>query len=282
MPKVNLERVYGAASREIRDELRAIDLLKFDNAQAEAIQRKVRRLTLALDLAAEEWADTDLAASYARGAARARVALEILGKKPRHQVTSQLINMQDKALETLIEANISIRLTVDDFLQAFLAGAQTARSAQVQEFDRRKTLQKFEELGEEAVAAEISRGELGRQIIDFLKRQIDEDGLILVKGKYWDARKYAKLVARTEIRKAQTEATKDSCRQYDNDLVWVAPHGTICDICMPLEDGDGVFSLSGKDPIYPPLPVEIPAHPNCQHSMSPTSHTAIGIASRRK
>jgi len=279
---MNLERVYGRAERELKAMLSAIDPLNFDAEKAEKIRRTAQSLAQGLNLAAKEWTETDIPGAYTLGARRARVALEILGRKPRRQLVSKLAIIHMDALETLVKANLSIPRTVDEILQAALVGAQTARSAQVQEFDRRKTLQKFEELGEEAVAAEISRGELGRQIIDFLKRQIDEDGLILVKGKYWDARKYAKLVARTEIRKAQTEATKDSCRQYDNDLVWVAPHGTICDICMPLEDGDGVFSLSGKDPIYPPLPVEIPAHPNCQHSMSPTSHTAIGIASRRK
>jgi len=128
-------------------------------------------------------------------------------------------------------------------------------------------------LGEEAIKAEISRGELKKQIMDYLKRHITEDGLILVKGKYWDARKYAKLVARTELRKAQTEATKDTCKQYENDLVQVSSHGTVCDICIPFEGN--VYSISGHDLEFPPLTDDPPYHPHCDHSIHPTSREAI-------
>ena len=270
---MNLERVYGRAERELKAMLSAIDPLNFDAEKAEKIRRTAQSLAQGLNLAAKEWTETDIPGAYTLGARRARVALEILGRKPRRQLVSKLAIIHMDALETLVKANLSIPRTVDEILQAALVGAQTARSAQVQEFDRRKTLRKFEELGEEAVEAEISRGELKKQIMDYLRRRITEDGLILVKGKYWDARKYAKLVARTELRKAQTEATKNLCAQYENDLVQVSSHGTVCDICIPFEGN--VYSISGNDPVYPALTDDPPYHPHCEHSIHPTSHEAI-------
>ena len=280
MAQIDLARVYGEASREIKGELRAIDMLTFDAGKAEAIRGKARRLTLALDLAAKKWADTALASAYTRGAGRARVALEILGKKPKRNITSKEIILRDKALETLVKANVSIRRTVDSFLEAALVGAQTVRSARIQEFDRRKVLQWFLEMGEVAVIEEISRGTLSKKIFDYLLDQITDEGFIEINGKFWNPRKYAKLVARTELRKAQTEATKDLCRQYENDLIQVSDHGTVCDVCKEIEGN--IYSLSGKDPDYPMMPMDFPPHPQCEHNITPTSREAIEVVSRRK
>lgn len=279
MGNIDLARVYGEASREIKGELRTIDILGFDAGKAEEIRRKTRRLTFALDLAAKKWTDSALISAYAHGAGRARVTLEILGKKPRRQLMSKEIILRDRVLETLIKANISIRRTVDDFLAAALYGAQTARTAKIQEFNRREALRWFDEMAEEIVAQEGTRNELAAKILEYLKRSINEEGLIKIGNKYWDDRAYARLVARTELREAQTEATKDLCRQYENDLVQVSDHGTICDICKEIEGN--VYSLSGQDPDYPELPMDVPAHPNCEHNITPTSREAIEVVSRR-
>ena len=270
---MDLEKLYGQAGRELRAEFSAIDPLNFDGEKADVIRKKTRRLTLALNLAAKRWTDTELLKAYTLGTRRARVALEILGRKPRRQPMAKDMAIRDKALETLVEANTSIRRTVDEILQAALMGAHTARVAQVQEFDRDEILARFEELGEKALKAQISRGELGREIYDYLIGQIDELGFINVNGRYWDPRKYAKLVARTELRKAQTEATEELCRQYENDLVQVSDHATDCEVCEEYEGN--IYSLSGKDQDYPKLEESPPYHPNCKHSILPTSREAI-------
>lgn len=273
MPNIDLARIYGEASREIKDELRAIDVLEFNAQKADGIRRKVRRLTLALDLVAKKWTDTDLDAAYVRGSRHVRVALEILGKKPRGPGVSLFPAMKDKVLETLVAANVSIRRTVDSFLDAALYGNNVALRAKVQELDRRKALQRFAEWGEEAVVTEISRGELGRKVFDYLLDELTDEGFIEIKGKFWNPRKYAKLVARTEMRKAAVEATLDSCRQYDNDLVQVSDEPAECDDCKDIVGK--TFSLSGRDPEYPLLTFEIPLHPNCRHDLNPISREAI-------
>lgn len=273
MPNIDLAQVYGEASREIRAELRAIDILGFDAGKAEEIRRKTRRLTLALDLAAKKWTDSALVSAYARGAGRARVALEILGKKPRRQPMSKEIILRDRALETLIKANVSIRRTVDQFLEAALVGAQTARSARIQEFDRREALRLFAEMGGEAVLGELSRGELAAKIMEYLSNRINDEGFIEINGRFYNPRKYARMVARTEMGNAQSRATLDLCNQYENDLVQVSDHQTDCEICIVFEGN--IYSISGHDPDYPVLEEEPEYHPNCKHRLLPTSREAI-------
>lgn len=270
---MNLEKLYAQAGREIKAAISAIDPMNFNAEKGEIIHKKTRRLVLALDLAAKRWTETELTKAYSLGTRRARVALEILGRKPRRRPMAKDMALRESALETLIEANASIRRTVDEILEAALVGAQTTRSARIQEFDRSKALKRFAEMGETAVIEEVSRGELGKKIMDYLLDQITDEGFIEINGKFWNLRKYAKLVARTEMAKAAVEAKLDTCRQYDNDLVQVSNEPAQCDDCKEIVGN--VYSLSGNDPDYPLLPMEVPVHPNCRHDLNPTSREAI-------
>jgi hypothetical protein len=89
---------------------------------------------------------------------------------------------------------------------------------------------------------------------------------------------YARMVARTTLREAQTQATLDLCATYENDLVEVSYHGTDCDICLEYEGK--VYSLSGNDPNYPVLDEQPPFHPNCKHDILPTSEAEISVRER--
>jgi hypothetical protein len=83
---------------------------------------------------------------------------------------------------------------------------------------------------------------------------------------------YARMVARTTLREAQTQATLDLCATYENDLVEISDHNTDCELCEQYEGN--IYSLSGNDSEYPKLEEETPFHPNCQHSILPTSSEA--------
>jgi hypothetical protein len=83
-----------------------------------------------------------------------------------------------------------------------------------------------------------------------------------------------------ELRKVQTKATFDSCRELENDLVEVSIHPTDCEICMKYEGR--IFSISGKHPIYPKLVNMPPFHPDCRHSILPTSEEAIEVVTRMR
>jgi hypothetical protein len=89
---------------------------------------------------------------------------------------------------------------------------------------------------------------------------------------------YAEMVARTTLAEAQTRATLDECALYEEDLVKVSIHGTVCDICK--ESEGNIYSLSGNDPEYPMLDEPCPFHPNCQHGLLPTSIEEIRVRER--
>lgn len=98
-----------------------------------------------------------------------------------------------------------------------------------------------------------------------------------INGRYYQARAYAEMLARTELSRAAGEATKQEAERWGADLVIVSAHDDPCPICVPLELQ--VFSISGRDPDFPPLP-DWPIHPNCEHSFNPTTRAALRAMGR--
>jgi len=89
---------------------------------------------------------------------------------------------------------------------------------------------------------------------------------------------YAKAVAQTTFREAQTQATLDQCARYENDLVQVSHHGTDCETCKQYEGK--TYSISGNNPKYPKLEGKPPFHLNCRHGLDPTSEEAVSVRER--
>jgi hypothetical protein len=150
---------------------------------------------------------------------------------------------------------------------------RAVQGAQLQEFSFDDVKDDVEAMAKKAVQTEASRGELSRTVRDYLRDQIGQGEFLEIKGRTYKMNKYAELVGRTTMRDAQTAATLDLCHQYENDLVQVSSHGTVCEICAQYEGK--VYSISGKTPGYPMLDARTPFHPNCEHSLLPTSLEAI-------
>ena len=81
------------------------------------------------------------------------------------------------------------------------------------------------------------------------------------------------MVARTRLRKVQSDAVIETAKQFESDLVEISDHGTETEICEQYEGN--VYSLFGKTPGYDVIDQYPPFHPNCQHHMFPTSEEAI-------
>lgn len=275
--EAELVRLYRAAGRELRSLLLGINIETFNAVKASEIQAKARRITLALDLAAKRWANTYVAGSYDIAAKRARTALEILGRKRRRAgLSSSRLQPGDAALGFLVKANLSMRKMTERYTRtALLAGRTLAQAPlKVQEFYEDEAPDIFRRYAAVAYKKEQSRGELKKRILEYLEEWIADDEFIEVGGKMWAVGRYAEMVARTALRQAQTDATKALCSEYDNDLVIVLGHGEKgCSICPDYEGN--TYSLSGNDPVYPVLDEEPPFHPNCVHSIHPTSREAI-------
>jgi len=231
-------------------------------------------ITRVLNVTVDNWAGEAIPRAYKKGAAVARTALEILGKKPRRPpFEDKRRRLQDDLVILLIKANNSIPTIVDRYLASAMMAERAVQGAQLQEFSFDEVKDDVEAMAKKAVQTEASRGELSRTVRDYLRDQIGQGEFLEIKGRSYKMNKYAELVGRTTMRDAQTAATLDLCHQYENDLVQVSSHGTVCEICAQYEGK--VYSISGKTPGYPVLEAKTPYHPNCEHSLLPTSLEAI-------
>jgi hypothetical protein len=273
-----LNRIYAQTERELRSMLLGVDIPSFTVAKAERIQFSVRQLINLLNIGTQKWAEQELRKAYQIGVKKARISLEVLGRKPKRMIPDAETRLVDNTVELLVQRNSTIRKTVDDFLRAALLGAQRIESAPIQEFNYDEAADVLDEYMRTALAEEKSRQWLKKKIMDYLLAGIAEGNLININGKMWNLRKYSKMVARTTLRKAQTKATADLCNQYDNDLVEVSDHNTDCEVCKEIEGN--IYSLSGRSTTYPTMPMDFPPHPNCEHSLLPTSEEALRVRER--
>lgn len=268
-----LVRIYSVAGRELRRMVLAVDPMSYSLVAAEAARTRSRELARMMNMAVEGWAESAIRRSYKKGERTARTALEILGKRPvRPAIEDKAKRIIDDTLVLLVRANNSIPATVDKYLTIVALAARTTKTAALQEFSFSDAEAELGAKAVEAVAKEKSRGWLMAQVREWLQALIEDDEFIEINGRMYRMRKYAELVARTTMREAQTAATESLCHQYDNDLVVISSHGCDCDICEPYEGN--VYSLSGRSMKYPLLEKKPPFHPNCKHSMHPTTARA--------
>ena len=271
-----LQAIYGAAGRELRRSLLAVDPANYSDAKAAEARKKAHETVAALNVATERWATASVGKAYAKSARVAKTTLEILGRKAKKKTwASSVKRITDDLAVVLIRANRSIPGTAEKYLASVAMAARTLKTAQVHEYQFGDVSAQVDKMAADAVKTEISHKTLANQVRDYLYNLVQDDQFIEIGGRMYRMATYAELVGRTELANAATKATLDLCHEYDNDLVEWSDHGTICEDCKPYEGN--VYSISGMDPDYPPLEAEPPLHPNCEHALLPTSHEAISV-----
>jgi hypothetical protein len=269
-----LQGIYGATGRELRRVLLAIDPANYSDVQAAGARAKAGEMVRTLNVATDRWTTEAIGKAYVKSARTAKTSLQILGRKPRRKTwDDKRRRITDDLMVILLRANNSIHITVDRYLAVLAIASKAVKTAQVQEYKFSDTEGDINKMANDAVKKELGRGTLSGQVRDYLYSLVQDDQFIEIGGRMYHMKKYADLVARTALREAQTAATLDLCHEYENDLVEVSDHGTICDICKPYEGQ--VYSISGMNPDYPMLDDDPPWHPNCEHSLLPTSEEAI-------
>lgn len=106
------------------------------------------------------------------------------------------------------------------------------------------------------------------RILVELKNQLSEPYVLKAGSKRYKAETYAEMLTRTRTREAQSVATTNVAADVGSDLVQVDSHNTTTPICIPYEGK--IFSISGRDPDFPPLQDIPPFHPNCEHNITVT------------
>ena len=227
------------------------------------------------------WSRDSVTEAYKNGMTTSRVSLNILGAK-RDPFFDQKIHRHtveaDEILtdEVYIKANESIKVNMGIYF--YLLRQAHDDVMQIQAFDLRDE-EVIAGLLDDAIQEGASRGKLESLIRQHFKRELYEKKFININGRNYNLTKYAKMVARTRLRKVQSDSVKNMCNQYENDLVYISNHGTTTPICIPYEGN--VYSINGKTPGYETLSEWPPFHPNCQHYASPTSIEAIEVGGKR-
>lgn len=131
------------------------------------------------------------------------------------------------------------------------------------------------QVGLDAIAQKLSVGETVRQCKKNLIQALVDEGINGIKdkrGRSISLGVYAETVARSTTREATNRACLNQLTALGYDLVRMSSHAASCPVCAPLEGR--VYSISGKDPRYPPLSIAYSGahanvHPNCRHVLVP-------------
>ena len=270
-----LAATYRRAGREVRSALFGIDPTNYRPDVAERAMEEISKVVRSLNVYAVRWADESVEWSYGVAAKKARAILELLGKTEKKPVLfDRKRKIKDDLAVTVIRANNSILGVAERYLALTAMASREVLAARVQEFSFGEAQGEIGKMAQAAVAREETRKTLAGQVRQYLQGYINEDNFIEINGRLYQADKYAMMVARTTLREAQTAATLDLCSAFENDLVQWSDHGTRCEDCHNYEGQ--IYSISGKHPTYPPLTESPPLHPNCEHSLLPTTDVAIG------
>lgn len=93
------------------------------------------------------------------------------------------------------------------------------------------------------------------------------------RGREWNMKSYAEMVARTTTMQAHLEGTANRLVEHGHDLVRVSSHAGSCPLCLPYQGK--ILSLTGRDKDDPRCYATLQEakdnglfHPNCRHAYS--------------
>jgi len=262
----------------VKSELLAVAPDDYSPSDAAKAMQEIRGTVKDLERASSRWLEVSVSRHYSKAASRSRIALEILGKKPRKKpYEDHKRRLIDDAELVLRRANQSIIETSAKILSltAMAAREIAARRSFVQEFDFSQAEKRVASMAAKTVAEEEAAGALTTKVRKYLVSLVSNDQFVTVNGRRYDMKYYSELVAHTTLAESQTAATLDLCDQFENDLVKWSDHQTQCAECAKYEGR--TFSISGNHPKYPYLEAEPPIHPNCEHALLPTSDISIAV-----
>lgn len=272
-----IKRAYAKMEQEIINALRKVDIASYRELNSIRVQKMLEDSIDRLNRFIPKWGKPAVTDAYDTSAGKARTALSILGAKE-NIYFDKGVHEQSKAeyydamLEDFLRANATIKKTIGMYF--YLVRRSNAGLKELQMFDFQDEIM-IDSIIQETFEMGLPYTSAQNQIETYLRTKLLDGKFIQVGERFYNLRAYSEMVARTRLRQTQTRATKNYCRQYQNDLMQFSQHAEPCEICLPLENQ--IYSLSGKHPTYPPLTsdVEPPIHPRCEHNLNPTSERAI-------
>jgi len=271
-------RTYNLAGKKLTKIFLGVNpIVSFKSSGIPGLMRQVQTIVNGLDRYALNWARPAVESAYDDAEVISITKLRALGRDPDPDFDESIQKITKDEFSSvteqdLIEANQSILVTANIYFDIMGRAAQNL--LEIQAWDLRDE-EVISDLLDDAVRAGESRGQIAKRIMEHFRGIIGDEQYIRINARNYNLKYYSRMVARTRLRKVQSQSTRNTCDQYENDLVEVSDHGSITEVCIPFQGR--VFSLNGTTKGYSLLSEEPPYHPNCMHSMSPTSVEAIGV-----
>lgn len=266
-----IELVYKEIEEYLKNKLFSIGVLNYSDERALRIKRDVKKKVKVLDLRVIRWSNVAIPESYdqSKGIGGSRLKRFGMRKDSRFD-ESRHTRTIDKGIDltenVFLKANRSINSQVAIYLNLLKKASNSFKNVKIQELS---TMDRavVDDIIEAGLGAEKTLTQISRDVFTYFQDQFGEGAFIKIKGKNYVMSKYSRMVARTQMRIIQTQATKNVSKQYDNDLVRWSEHFNPCPRCEPFEGM--IYSLSGTSEIYDILDDEPPLHPNCEHFLDP-------------
>jgi hypothetical protein len=283
----DIQSIYASAAERIIAALSSLDPASYTAVKSGAVLSQVSHIVRSLDAAVQMWAPSAIRAAYQESSGVARTRLEMLGatalpmskyNPARHD--KKIAALTKTVMRDYWKANRTIEKTAGKYL-AVLSHAKKKldgyrEDAAIQAFSSAEIKKYLDKFLENAAAEHIPSQGVARSIMDQLMALLDGEDFIEINGRSFNLKDYSELVARTRMREAQTEATIEMGKQFDNDLAQITTHDNPCQTCEEYQGN--VYSISGETEGYDELPDGGPPwHPNCGCTMNLTSENALAL-----
>ena len=289
----SIQGAYDRAAARVVKALSSLEPTAYTAARSGAVLSEIRGIIGELDAAVGRWAPGAIRAAYKESQDIARTRLEMIGAKQskrydRARHDKKISALMDIVMRDYWKANRTIERTARKYILAVSQAAagvkkvetkleqlQAFDSATVKSFINRTVAGSLRAATKyNAGMAHLTSKDIAAKIRAKLLDQIGGGNFINIKGRDYSLKAYSELVARTRMRESQTEAVKESMKQFDEDLVEIPRHDNPCDECAEYQGK--IYSVSGESDKYPELPDGGPPwHPNCEDVMNPVSENAL-------
>lgn len=234
---------------------------KMTEAKKKKIMSELTNVAIVADKEVKKWVGDNIPTSYIAGANTTQLLMAEASRKiPKMNVTFKVLNNVKNSVHLQAVNNILSDAYLDFgyTMTGYVRGAERI----------------INDAMRQQLRARIAEGRLSGEAIYDVKKTIvqtfkDRGFTVLVDrgGRQWELSRYAEMIARTHIIRANNEGSINRMGDYGIDIVQISEHGATDKICQKYEGK--IYSLSGNSENYPKIEVFPPFHPNCAHTVLP-------------
>ena len=247
-----LTRAYHEGETRILEKLAQGNLSEWSMGFYNKQLATIRAILAELDKVAARWAQVHIPGLYIEAAKVVDDYLPSLGEFAFERLHAEAVE--------LLQANLTGRM----YAATQVVGRQVADA--------------YRRAGLWAIQQGLIGGETTREVSKRIVADLRKRGLTAFvdkRGREWNLRNYADMVAQTTTMEAELQGTANRLLEAGEDLVQISEHLDECERCRPWEGK--IISLTGATKGYPTLEEAKAAglfHPRCLHAMRPWTGNA--------